>query len=376
MNDLATDQPTKPPAKGARGVLIVASLALALVVIAPVLLSSQDLFRWGESGLGLPAGWAWLVPVALDCAAVVCVAFCIVSAWRRERPGIFAVLVWVFAGVSAWVQYVHGMTPAVRATAPQAAYGFPALALLGPLLLEVVLGRVRRWARADAGQIMASGVSFGERWLPGVALRETLRAWAASKREGFNRPEDAIAYVRQVASMKNLADVDRLRYASQALATLDVYPLRAWTEARGYAVPQAAVDEFLATATANTIPRRQVAPRVDTPAITGPQPAAIAAAPVSPAPMRAGAASMDLTSPDYHRQNLAGMTKLEAAVYALGHLGTDARTGTVVTWLGEHGMSVTRGTVGTARERAGSALTGRSGEYRMVPRPNLVAVKS
>src|SRR4051812_48447561 len=49
--------------------------ALALVILAPALLSSSDLLRWAssEDGLGLPIWWAWLAFVALDAAAVVCV---------------------------------------------------------------------------------------------------------------------------------------------------------------------------------------------------------------------------------------------------------------------------------------------------------------
>src|SRR5262245_30315693 len=97
--------------RGAAWVLQAVAVAVGLVILAPILLSSQDLYAWANArrGLNLPPQWALLVPVALDLAAAACIGMTIVAAWRRDRPGIFGLLVWVFAATSAYAQYSHGL---------------------------------------------------------------------------------------------------------------------------------------------------------------------------------------------------------------------------------------------------------------------------
>lgn len=228
-----------------RRLLTAVAVCLGLIILAPILLSGQDLYSWARAprGLNLSPGFAALVPVALDIAAAACIGMVIIGAvWRRERPGVFGLLVWVFAGVSAWAQYRHGIVERDAGRAQDAWWLFPGLALLGPTLLEVTLHRVRRWARQDAGEQHTGAAGFGARWLPGVAFRETLAAWAASRREGIGDWRAAVAYVRERAAVAGLAPVDALRYALAELNTTDVHAARVWLQARGVLVDHIAIE--------------------------------------------------------------------------------------------------------------------------------------
>ncbi len=214
--------------------------ALGTVIIAPIVLSSQDLVRWATSptGLGLAPHWAWLVFVALDSAAAVCVGMVTVAAWRGESGGAFHGLTWLFSAGSAVANYRHGVTTPAR----DDQYFFPAMSLAGPLLLDVTLARIRRWVRIDAETQLAARPRFGLRWLPGVGFRETLRAWKAALREGIARPADAIAYVREREALTGMTPSDAVHLAVQALAggedPVTAYRVRAWLVARGVVVTQ------------------------------------------------------------------------------------------------------------------------------------------
>lgn len=210
--------------------------ALALVILAPALLSSSDLLRWANSqdGLGLPVWWAWLAFVALDAAAVVCVGMVTLSAWRGEGGGMFEILTWLFAAGSAWANYRHGLTT----PAGDDQFFFPAMSLAGPLLLHVTLSRVRKWYRVDAGRQVAARPRFGLRWLPGVAFRQTLRAWQASVREGLERPDLAVGHVQERDMLRRLPPRDQVHLAWQALGSSEPHAARAWLAARGVFVSQ------------------------------------------------------------------------------------------------------------------------------------------
>lgn len=213
--------------------------ALTIVIVAPIALSSQDLVRWASdpAGLGLPEAWAWLVFIALDAAAAVCVGMVSLAAWRGESGGAFHVLTWLFALGSAFANFRHGRTTPAK----DDEYFFAAMSIAGPLLLDVTLARVRRWTRVEARTQMAARPRFGLRWLPGVAFRETLRAWQASLREDIARPADAIAYVREVRALAGLTPADALRFAWQALGHTDPYIAWQWLVARGVTIDQATV---------------------------------------------------------------------------------------------------------------------------------------
>jgi hypothetical protein len=229
--------------RGRKALAVGIGAALTAVIIAPIALSSQDLVKWGRDphGLGLSPFWAWVVFIALDLAAAVCVGMVTYSAWRGESGGIFHVLTWLFSGTSSYANYRHGL----HSPAADAKLFFPAMSLMGPLLLEVTLHRVKRWARVADRTVMTAKPAFGSRWLPGVAFRETLTAWATAKRENIGRPEDAIAHVRERHALRDMSDVDAIRYAWTALGTMDEYTARLWLQARSRAVAQAAMDDAI-----------------------------------------------------------------------------------------------------------------------------------
>jgi hypothetical protein len=243
------DAAVMPLTAAARRILVAVAVALGLVILAPLALSSRDLYDWAAAPTGLnlndydPIGW-WpaLPPVALDLAAAACIGMTIISAWRRERPGIFGLLVWVFALTSAYAQYNHGDAQKDAGLAQDAWWAMPAFAVLGPLLLEVTLHKLRRWARQEAGEQHTGAAGFGIRWLPGVAFRETLSAWAASRREGIAKADDAIQFVRDRTRLKDADPVEALHYAFGALGVVDPHTARVWLAARGIVVDQAAID--------------------------------------------------------------------------------------------------------------------------------------
>jgi hypothetical protein len=236
----------RPGFRAARPVLIVVGVALSAVLLAPVLLSSQDLYRWASDPHGLGLVWVWplLVPVAFDLAAIVCIGMTIVALLRRDRPGVFGLLVWVFAGVSAYAQYTHGEVEKAAGGAQDVWWAMPTVALLGPLLLEATLRRLRRWARQDATEILTGAAGFGLRWL--VAPWSTLSAWATSRREGIASAPAALAFVAERRALGRMPGVEALHYAFGAAASLDPHTARAWLLARGVTVTQAHIDTALA----------------------------------------------------------------------------------------------------------------------------------
>lgn len=318
--------------KTSRKALTVAiGAALAAVIIAPIALSSQDLVKWASdpAGLGLTLFWAWFAFIALDLAAAVCVGMVTLSAVRGEGAGAFKVLTWAFAGISAYANHRYGQ----RTTALDDEYFFPAMSLLGPVLLEVTLYKVRKWARAARRTAMTAKAKFGARWIPGVAFRETVRAWAASRRENIAQPTRAIAHVREQAAIKGMTDIDALRYAFSALgADDDPYRARVWLQARGRTVTQDAAD----TVTGITPP----APTTITAVQITPAPAAIEPPRnLTPAQIETRAKLLDLRS---------NRDRVRAAFTAQGDLNVP----TAVHWLAEHGITVNTGDAYAVRRQA------------------------
>lgn len=181
------------------GVLLtLVGVLLAGVIVAPIALSSQDIIAWAASptGLGLTGPWPLITFFALDAAAAVCVGLVVYCAWRGESPGVFAWLVWAFAGMSAYANYSHSSgSPAVDAV-----WFFPTMSLAGPFLLEIIVRRVRRWVQEGTGQRTRHSVSFGlGRWIPGVgALRETYGAWRLARLDGINDADQAVTAYRRL----------------------------------------------------------------------------------------------------------------------------------------------------------------------------------
>jgi hypothetical protein len=228
-------------------VLCVVAVLLAVVLLAPITLSSQDLYAWASAprGLGLPPPvWPLLVPVSLDVAAATCIAMTVVATWRRDRPGVFAALVWVFACASVYAQYTHGLAERAAGRAQDAWWAMPMFAALGPLLLEVTLHRLRRWARQDADELLLGAAGFGVRWL--VAPWSTASAWAASRRWGIRSAPAALRWVADRTAVRAL----RGRPTEAVLYALgdpdvhgDLHTARVWLADRGVHVTHTALTE-------------------------------------------------------------------------------------------------------------------------------------
>jgi hypothetical protein len=191
---MATEPKTTTARVGIRVLVVLIGVLLAVVIAAPIALSSQDLVAWAGAPDGLSLVWPWDVGtfLALDAAAAVCVGMVVYAAWRGEPGGAFGLLVWAFAGASAYANYRHGTRPGA---ADDAVWFFPAMSVAGPALLEVTVRRIRRWVQTSAGRYEHPLPHFRlARWL--VALPETAAAWRLAVTEGYSRPEDAIAAAR------------------------------------------------------------------------------------------------------------------------------------------------------------------------------------
>ena len=183
-----------PAARGGITTALVglAGICLALVVVAPIALSSNDLIAWAGVGLGLTGQWPWVVFIALDAAAGVCVLLGVWCAVRGTGGGAFGIGVWVFAGFSAFANYRHGL--AVRDTAADAFWFFPTMSLLGPGLLEAVMWLVRRQMQQTSGRRAHDRPKFGlVRWLPVVGSpRDTYGAFRTAQIDGIGTVDEAI----------------------------------------------------------------------------------------------------------------------------------------------------------------------------------------
>ncbi|MFI7598408.1 hypothetical protein [Actinoplanes sp. NPDC049681] len=218
--DGATAQRSRAGRYTMGALLTVVGMLLAGVIVAPIALSSQDIIAWAASptGLGLAGPWPWVTFFALDAAAAVCVGLVVYCAWRGESAGVFAWLVWAFAGMSAYANYSHSSGSAAR----DAVWFFPAMSLAGPFLLEIVVRRVRRWVQEGTRQRVRHAVAFGlARWIPGVgALRETYGAWRLARLDGIDDADQAVTAYRRLCPDGSIRVLAALRERSAASAQL------------------------------------------------------------------------------------------------------------------------------------------------------------
>jgi hypothetical protein len=233
---------------------VAVGVSLAAVIVAPVTLSATHLIEWASSptGLDLPKELAWLVFIALDLAAVACIGMVVLCAMKGESAGAFDLATWAFAFASAFANYT-GSTGA-------GTWFFPAMSIAGPTLLHMVLAKVKRWARISEGTQLSARPKFGVRWVPGIAFRETARAWAAARREGIAKAADAIAFVREVDVLAEMSDDDAVRYARAAAHTADPHQLRQWLTSRGKNVTQTALPSVALPVAMNDDIAREGAP--------------------------------------------------------------------------------------------------------------------
>ncbi|MEJ3741753.1 hypothetical protein WEI85_00425 [Actinomycetes bacterium KLBMP 9797] len=211
----------------AAGVLLtVVGVLLAIVIVTPIALSSQDLIDWAAAptGLNLPMPLPALVFIALDAAAGVCVLLSVYCAWRGEPAGIFGILVWFFALGSAFANYRHSSAPGA---APDAIWFFPLMSIAGPALLEAVLGRFRRWFQADTGRRTRRRPSFGwRRWTPGLgSWRDTYGAYRTALLIGIETVDAAIIAYHQLCPDGSLRVATALRQQHAGQQNTDAPPV-------------------------------------------------------------------------------------------------------------------------------------------------------
>jgi hypothetical protein len=199
--------------------LTVVAVLITVVVVAPIALSSGELVRWASdvTGLGLTGGWPLLVFISLDAAAGTCVLLAVYCAVKGMSPGVFGVLVWVFAGFSALANYRHGTT---RGAPGDAWWFFPVMSVLGPGLLEAVTRFVRAQVQKSAGRRAGSLPKFGlTRWLPIVgAPRDTYGARRTAQLLGIATVAESVAEYHALCPDGSLRVVRAIRARDVAAA--------------------------------------------------------------------------------------------------------------------------------------------------------------
>ncbi|MEU3563924.1 DUF2637 domain-containing protein [Kitasatospora sp. NPDC006786] len=156
-------------------------------------LSFHGLVGFGVQNLGLSGGWEYLVPFGLDGAAM----FCSVLAVREASHGDAALgsrlLVWLFAGASAWFNWVHAPRGLTHAGAPQF---FSGMSLSAAILFDRALKQTRRAALREQGLVPRPLPQIRiVRWLR--APRETYAAWSLMLLENVRSLDEAVDEVRE-----------------------------------------------------------------------------------------------------------------------------------------------------------------------------------
>ncbi|MEU0843614.1 DUF2637 domain-containing protein [Streptomyces sp. NPDC005962] len=156
-------------------------------------LSFHGLVGFGQQNLNLSGGWEYLVPFGLDGAAM----FCSVLAVREASHGDAALgsrlLVWLFAGASAWFNWVHAPRGMGHDGAPQF---FAGMSLSAAVLFDRALKQTRRAALREQGLVPRPLPQIRiVRWLR--APRETFGAWSLMLLENVRTLDEAVEEVRE-----------------------------------------------------------------------------------------------------------------------------------------------------------------------------------
>ncbi|MFF1909224.1 DUF2637 domain-containing protein [Kitasatospora sp. NPDC058218] len=173
-------------------------------------LSFHGLVGFGVQNLNLSGGWEYLVPFGLDGAAM----FCSVLAVREASHGDAALgsrlLVWLFAGASAWFNWVHAPRGFGHAGAPQF---FAGMSLSAAVLFDRALKQTRRAALREQGLVPRPLPQIRiVRWMR--APRETYAAWSLMLLEGVRSLDEAVDEVREEKREK-VVEKERRRLAGR-----------------------------------------------------------------------------------------------------------------------------------------------------------------
>ncbi|GAB7186440.1 DUF2637 domain-containing protein [Kitasatospora sp. Ki12] len=173
-------------------------------------LSFHGLVGFGVQNLGLSDGWEYLVPFGLDGAAMFCSVLAVREASHGDAAFGSRLLVWVFAGASAWFNWVHAPRGFGHAGAPQF---FSGMSLSAAVLFDRALKQTRRAALREQGLVPRPLPQIRiVRWLR--APRETYAAWSLMLLEGVRSLDEAVDEVREDKRERAL-DKERRRLAGR-----------------------------------------------------------------------------------------------------------------------------------------------------------------
>ncbi|MFC1414492.1 DUF2637 domain-containing protein [Streptacidiphilus sp. N1-12] len=190
-------------------------------------LSFHGLVGFGIENLGLSGGWEYLVPFGLDGAAM----FCSVLAVREASHGDAALgsrlLVWFFAGASAWFNWVHAPRGIDHHGAPQF---FAGMSLSAAVLFDRALKQTRRAALREQGLVPRPLPQIRiVRWLR--APRETYAAWSLMLLENVRSLDEAVDEVRDEKRQRGIDRDEQRRASRHERAELRALSSRGWPRA-------------------------------------------------------------------------------------------------------------------------------------------------
>jgi Protein of unknown function (DUF2637) len=156
-------------------------------------LSFHGLVGFGRENLNLSGGWEYLVPFGLDGAAMFCSVLAVREASHGDAAFGSRLLVWLFAGASAWFNWVHAPRGGMHNGAPQF---FAGMSLSAAVLFDRALKQTRRSALREQGLVPRPLPQIRMvRWLR--APVETYRAWSLMLLENVRSLDEAVEEVRE-----------------------------------------------------------------------------------------------------------------------------------------------------------------------------------
>jgi hypothetical protein len=161
---------------------------LVVVGACVAIMSWTGLVGFAEDSLHMPPPRSYMVPFALDGAAVTCAFFGLRSVLRGDAAIFPRLLAWIVIGASAAANYYHAWS---QDQGEAAALFFAGMTLLVYLLFEVVLRQVRREQLREKHAIEQPLPRFRlARWARFPS--RTFRAWSAAVEHGLTDPAEAI----------------------------------------------------------------------------------------------------------------------------------------------------------------------------------------
>lgn len=172
---------------------VVSVVALAVVVLAPAAASWHGLVETGKDVFHLTDGWEYVVPLALDGAALYSGTLAIRAVLSGDSAIGARLLTALYALAAAGFNAYHAQSAPGGNTA--SALFFAGASLSAVVLWDVTLRALRRDQLREAGLIEAPLPRWRLlRWI--VAPGETARAWRLAVVEQINDPAEALRLAR------------------------------------------------------------------------------------------------------------------------------------------------------------------------------------